>query len=89
MSGSSPLAMALDASDGIEGEDDVDLAVGEQLLHRRIVLRKRLAAAPQQRVELVQIGKKRRGHFSKDASSTGFASTDRSATSSDKHLLQE
>ena len=41
---------------GVEGEDDVDLAIGQKLLHRRIVAREGRASAPQKRIELVEIG---------------------------------
>ena len=45
----------------VEGEDDVELAVGEQLLHGRIVLRIGLARAPHHRVKLVEIVEQRLG----------------------------
>ena len=45
---------------GIEGEGDVDLAVGKQLAHRRLVLREGPALAPHVRVQGVEIGKERR-----------------------------
>ncbi len=45
---------------GVEGQRDVDLAVAEQLAVGRVVGREGLAAAPQQRVELVEPGPERR-----------------------------
>lgn len=68
----------------IEGEDDVEFAVGQFLLHVRIILRKglALALAPEQRVQLVEIGKERCHTCVKVASSTGFCSFALSAISS-------
>lgn len=74
---------------GVEGEDDVEFAVGELLLHVRVVLRVSLAFPPQERRQPVEIGKQGRGVGRESGFVDGFLQLGPVVYELDQHLLQE